>query len=142
VSEALAGAPAAVDRFVESGRLTHEEGEAWKARFSRVGESYGPLDSKLQSLTSLDASAALEVLPLAEAFVRRLADEKVITLPDNPEVARWYADARAILDVFGARLVARLKSKASGARQSYMELRREKVDTESDLKRLRALVAA
>jgi hypothetical protein len=141
-SEALASVPAAVDALVARGRLTAEDGEARKASFKRVSESYAPLDDKLQSLNRLDATAALEVLPLAESFVKTLDAEKLIKLPDNPEAAKWYADVCALLDLFGSRLVARLRSKASGARQSFFEVRQEKTDTEGDLKRLRTLLAA
>jgi hypothetical protein len=138
----LASAPSIVDAFAAHGLISAEEATAKKASVRRISDSYSPLDEKIQSLQAFDAQTALELLPLAEAFVRTLDAEGVIKLPDNAEVAARYRDISLVLQTLGTRLLSRVKSKASGAKQSSIELRREREETERDIEQLRQLVSA
>lgn len=116
-----------------AGRLSSEEAERLRGKFSGISYAYAPVNSEIQSLTKLDGDAALRVLPSAIAFARALDEENVINL-SNPLAAGRYSRVVALLRILAGRIVSRLKSKLS----SPAQLR----EFERDVRELKRLLAA
>jgi hypothetical protein len=142
IAEFLAGAPPAIDAYVSAGVIGAVEAEKWKAKLTALSSAYSPLDAKIQAVSRLGVIEAADILPAAQAFARALDAENVINFEPNQKVLDWYRAGVATLQVIAARLVARLKSKASGVAESYLDLRREREETGADLQRLRSLTPA